>query len=178
MVPPPPTPVHQALLRKVIAGLKDQSVSVSELFENVRWDIVRSFAPLGCWVATMRRHGLVSNVQADDLTQRSTGPIADLVTLGTCPEVSLQLLLELVLKIAPSVRTVKDRECDEDRADRGPIMWAPTCLAREKVEFLCRDDTAVVADYGPFRAFTKDGMIRVMEGSKHVGTISQRGGTC
>ena len=168
-----PTPAHQALLREVIAGLKDPSVSVSGLFEDVRWDIVRSSAPLGCWVATMRRHGLVSTVQADDLTQRSTGPIADLVTLGTCPEVSRQLLLELVLKIAPSVRTVKDREGDEDRADRGPIRWAPTRLARERVEFHCRDDTAGVADYGPFRASTKDGMVRVMEGSKHVGTISQ-----
>ena len=43
----------------------------------------------------------MSTVQADDLTQRSTGPIADIVTLGTCLEVSRQLLLELVLGIAP-----------------------------------------------------------------------------
>ena len=72
-------------------------LKVFQQADDVRWDIVRSSAPLGCWVATMRRHGLVSTVQADDLTQRSTGPIADLVTLGTCLEVSRQLLLMSVI---------------------------------------------------------------------------------
>ena len=73
------TPVHQALLREVITGLKTPSVPISGLFQDVRWDIVRSSAPLSCWVATMRIHGLVSTVQADDLIQHSTCPIADLV---------------------------------------------------------------------------------------------------
>ena len=96
----------------------------------------------------MRRHGLISTVQADDLTQRSTGPIADLVTLGSSPEVSRQLLLELVMRIEPSVRMVEEIKSDEDRADQGPmIMWLQTCLARERVEFHNRD----VAYYGPFR---------------------------
>ena len=31
-------------------------------------------------------------------------------------------------------------------------MWVPTRLARERVEFHYRDDTAGVANYGPFRA--------------------------
>ena len=37
----------------MIAGLKDQSVSVSGLFEDVRWNIVSSSAPLGCWVGSV-----------------------------------------------------------------------------------------------------------------------------
>ena len=71
------------------------------------------------------------------------------------------------------MRTVEERKSGEDRADRGPTIWSPTRLARERVEFHCRDDTAGVADYGSFNASTKDGLVRVMEGSKHVGTISQ-----
>ena len=154
-------------------------VPVLGLFQDVRWDIVRSSAPLSCWVAAMRRHGLISTVQADDLTQRSTGPIADLVTLGSSPEVSRQLLLELVMRIEPSVRMVEEIKSDEDRADQGPmIMWLQTCLARERVEFHYRDDTAGVADYGPFRASTKDEWSVSWRAVSMWGPPPRGGGTC
>ena len=102
--------------------MKAPSIPISnlKLFESKLRDQVRSTAPLCSWVATMRRRGLVSTVQADDLSLRSTSPILDLVfneSLGSCPEASVQLLLDLVLWIAPSIRTVGQRAGGADRAD-------------------------------------------------------------
>ena len=168
-----PIPAHQALLREVIAGLKDPQVPASRLFESELWNRVRSTAPLSCWVASMRRRGLISTLQSDDLSLRSTGPILDLLTLGSCPETPRQLLLELVLCLAPSMRTAGQSEGNADRKDRGPAMWSPVRLTRERVEFQFRDDTAGVAQVGPFSTSTKDGLVRVMEGDTHMGTISQ-----
>ena len=52
-------------------------------------------------------------------------------------------------------------------------MWSPVRLTRERVEFQFRDDTAGVAQVGPFSTSTKDGLVRIMEGGTHMGTISQ-----
>ena len=62
-----PIPAHQALLREVIAGLKDPQVPASRLFESELWNRVRSTAPLSCWVASMRRRGLISTLQSESV---------------------------------------------------------------------------------------------------------------
>ena len=139
--------------------MPDPSIPITDLFESELWDQVRSTAPLCSWIATMQRHGLVSTVQAEDLALRSTGPILDLVALGSCPEAPRQLLLELVFWIAPSLRSVDRREGVADRAVLGPVMWAPVQLTREKVEFQYRYDTAGVAEFGPYSASTKDCLV-------------------
>ena len=167
-----PTPAHQVLLHEVIAGLRNPSAPASRLFESELWDQVRSTAPLCSWINKIRKHGLVSTVAADDLSFRSTGPIWDLVALGRCPEVSRALLQDLVMWLAPYLRTVQS-EAASDRAAPGPILWSPIGLTRSNVEFHYHDDTAGVAVYGRFCASTKDGLVRIMEGSRHVGTISQ-----
>ena len=74
--------------------------------------------------------------------------------------------------IAQYLRSVES-EAATDRAAPGPIMWSPVGLTRSNVEFHYRDDTAGVAGFGRFSASTKDGLVRIMDGSRHLGTISQ-----
>jgi hypothetical protein len=114
-----PIPAHQTLLREVIAGLKDPQVPTSRLFEIELWNQVRSTAPLCCWIATVQRHGIISTLQSDDICLKSTGPILDLLALGSCPETPRQLLLELVLWLAPSMRTVPNKDGGAERGQRG-----------------------------------------------------------
>jgi hypothetical protein len=61
-----------------------------------------------------RKHGLVSTATADDLSFRSTGPRWDLVTLGGHPDVQRDILHDLVMWLAPYLRTVQT----EDVADQ------------------------------------------------------------
>ena len=118
------------------------------------------------------RHGLVSSVEAEDLSFRSTGPIWDLVTLGGHPDAPRDLLQDLVMWLAPYLRTAQSEDV-ADQAGQGPLMWSPVSLTRSKVDFHYADHTTGVAEYGPFSVSTKDGLVRIMEGDRHVGTISQ-----
>jgi hypothetical protein len=52
-------------------------------------------------------------------------------------------------------------------------MWSPVSLTRSKVDFHYTDDSAGVVEYGPYSVSTKDGLVRIMEGDRHVGIISQ-----
>ena len=74
--------------------------------------------------------------------------------------------------LAPYLRTVQT-EAVADQAGQDPLLWSPISLTRSGVEFHYRDDTAGVAEYGPYSASTKDGLVRIMKGDSHVGTISQ-----
>ena len=139
------------------------------MFESELWGQVRSTAPLCSWVATMWRRGLVSNVQADSL--RSTGPILDL------PQALHQFLLDLVLWIASSIRTVGQRAGGSERADQGPPMRSPVQLAREYVDLQYLDDTAGVAEFGLFSTSTRDCLVRVMDGGRHWEPSRRGGGT-
>ena len=134
-------PAHQVLLSEVILGLRSPSAPVAGLFESELWDQVRSTAPLCSWINRIRKHGLVSTVEADDLSFRSTGPIWDLVTLGRYPNVSRALLQDLVMWLATYLRTVQT-EPVADQAGQGPLMWSPASLTRSHVEFHYRDDRA------------------------------------
>ena len=116
-------PAHQVLLSEVILGLRSPSAPVAGLFESELWDQVRSTAPLCSWINRIRKHGLVSTVEADDLSFRSTGPIWDLVTLGRYPNVSRALLQHFVMWLAQYLRTVQT-EAVADQAGQGPLMWS------------------------------------------------------
>jgi hypothetical protein len=107
-------PARQVLLHKVIVGLQSSLSSVARLFEIGQRDQVRSTAPLCSWINKMRKHGLVSTVTAGDLSFRSTGPIWDLVTLGGHPDVQRDILHDIVMWLAPHLRTVQT----EDVADQ------------------------------------------------------------
>jgi hypothetical protein len=120
----------------------------------------------------MRKHGLVSTVTADDLSFRSTGPIWDLVTPGGHPDVPRDILHDLVMWLALQLRTVQTEDV-ADQEGQGPLMWSPVSLTRSKVDFHYTDHTAGVVEYGPYSVSTKDGLVRIMEGDRHVGTISQ-----
>jgi hypothetical protein len=91
-------------------------------------------------------------------------------TPGRYPDVPRALLQDLVKWLAPHLRTVQT----EVVADQGR-MRSPVRLTRIKVEFRYKDDTAgvTVAEYGPYSASTNEGLVRIMKGDRHVGTISQ-----
>ena len=55
--------------------------------------------------------------------------------------------------------------------DRGPLMWALVSIGRDLVEFL--DPTAGTRIYGDFVITTRDGLVRICEGQRPVGTIAQ-----
>ena len=57
--------------------------------------------------------------------------------------------------------------------DRGPLMWTPVSIGRDLVEFQLRDPTAGTRTYGDFVVTTRDGLVRICEGQRHVGTIAQ-----
>ena len=155
-------PAHQVLLHKVIVGLRSSLSPVARLFEIGLWDQVRSTAPLCSWINKMRKHGLVSTVTADDLSFRSTGPIWDLVTLGGHPDVPRAILHDLVMWLAPHLRTVQTEDV-ADQEGQGPLMWSPAGLNHSNVEAHYRDDTAGVVEYGPCTVSTKDGLVRIMQ---------------
>jgi hypothetical protein len=52
-------------------------------------------------------------------------------------------------------------------------MLSPVSLTRSKVDLHYTDHTAGVVEYGPFSVSTKDGLVHIMEGDRHVVTISQ-----
>ena len=164
---------HQALMHRVIVGLRSADARVAPLFEDDRWNSSRSTAPLCRWHAILRRHKIESSVEADDVTHRSMAPIWDLLALGASPDVCRETLLKLVLWLAPSLRTAGAGDGDVEMRDRGPLMWAPVSIGRDLVEFQFRDPTAGTRTYGEFVVTTKDGLVRICEGQRHVGTIGQ-----
>ena len=134
------------------------------------WDQVCSTAPLCSWINKMRKHGLVSTVTADNLSFRSTGPIWDLVTLGGHPDAPRDILHDLVMWLAPHLRTVQTEDV-ADQEGQGPLMWSPVSLTRSKVDFHYTDHTAGVVEYGPYSVSTKDGLVRIKEGDRRVGAM-------
>ena len=54
-------PVHQALLHDVIEGLKRGDRPVSSLFEDDRWNVVRSNIPWDSWQRELHRHDLTGS---------------------------------------------------------------------------------------------------------------------
>ncbi len=59
-------------------------------------------------------------------------PILDLLLLGTCPETATDVLLDLLLTVAPYVRSMS---VDQEMEDRGPLTWAPVRLLPEQQSF-------------------------------------------
>jgi hypothetical protein len=103
-----------------------------------------------------------------------TGPIWDLVTLGGHPDVPRDILHDLLMWLAPHLRTVQTEDV-ADQAGQGPLMWSPASPTRSKVDFHYTDHTAGVVEYGPYSVSTKDELVRIMEEDRHVGTIYQGG---
>ena len=131
----------------------------------------------------MQRLGFVSNVRADDLTQRSTGLIMvlDLMVLGNYPGIRILTAptwpLELVLWLAPSTKTVEQRRGEADLADQSLIMSSQVQLRESRVLVWgrhCRSDSIhgmSSHSVGPFSTSTNDRLVRVTEEDKHEGTI-------
>lgn len=146
--------------------MKAPSIPISnlKLFESKLRDQVRSTAPLCSWVATMRRRGLVSTVQADDLSLRSTSPILDLVFSGELPG---------GFGAAPSGSCVVDsavnKDCGAESGRSRPgglgpdhVVARATSTGQRIVRGVAvpapnyRDYTAGVAEFGPFSTSTRD----------------------
>ena len=66
----PEVPVHQTLLHDILTGLNRPEPNVAALFADVRWEAVRSTAPLAVWRRTMQYHGLESLTSADDISHK------------------------------------------------------------------------------------------------------------
>ena len=163
-------PVHQALLHDVLAGLARPNPNRQELFTDERWDDVVSTAPLTVWLHTMRAHGLVSLTSSTDLAGRRTAPIADMLALGHCPEISTACLRSLCLALAPHLRS---RTVLPEEPDRGPLTWEPVRLATDRVEFVWLDETAGTETLGQYTVTRRDGLAWIREGGRHIGTVTQ-----
>lgn len=171
----PAVAVHQALLHTVIASLvgtlRRGGTVNAHLFEDERWNSVRSSVPWLSWQLALQRHGLPVCVKAWETgAERARGPILDLLTLGGCPEADPAVLLDLTLRMAPYLRSAS---ADPEREDGGPLTWAPVRLLPEAAEFRMTDSTAGRTLYGPYSATTGDGLVRVEKAGQHVGTLKQ-----
>ncbi len=60
---------------------------IPSLFVDERWNAVRSSIPWLSWQRTLQRHGLPGSSEAWTGSERSTGPILDMLLLGACPGV-------------------------------------------------------------------------------------------
>jgi ribonuclease HI len=162
---------HQALIHEVLGTLRRGGAPILLLFADERWNAVRSSMPWLSWRLALQRHGLpVSEEAWKTGSERARAPILDLLLLGTCPETATDVLLDLLLTVAPYLRSMS---VDQEMEDRGPLTWAPVRLLPEAAEFFLTDSTAGSIDLGPYRICTRDGLVRVERGGQHVGTVKQ-----
>ena len=167
----PEVPTHQALLHDVIGGLKRGDCPIPSLFADERWNAVRSSIPWHSWQHVLHRHGLAGATEAWTGTERFTGPILDLLLLGACPGAAPDVLLDLVIALGPYIRSLQGR--DASMEDRGPLGWAPVRLLLPAEAFVFTDSTGGQAVYGPYTATTKDGLVRVEQAGRYIGTVKQ-----
>ena len=99
---------------------------------------------------------------------RQTVPIVELVELGHCPEMPLSCLRSLVLGLAPHLRPANIRV---ESADGGPLMWDPVLLSTERVEWCVNDETAGTDTMACYTIRTKDGLVRIIDGVRHVASV-------
>jgi hypothetical protein len=114
-----PVAVHQALLHKVLASLvgsvRRGGTPETHIFEDERWNAVRSSVPWLSWQLALQRHGLPVSVQAWETgAERTRGPIFHFLILGGCPESDPSVLLDLALAMAPYLHW---RNADQERED-------------------------------------------------------------
>ena len=162
---------HQALIHEVLGTLRRGGAPILHLFADERWNAVRSSMPWLSWRLALQRHGLpVSEEAWKTGSERARAPILDLLLLGTCPETATDVLLDLLLTVAPYLCS---KSVDQEMEDRGPLTWAPVRLLPAAAEFFLTDSTAGSIDLGPYRICTRDGLVRVERGGQHVGTVKQ-----
>ena len=163
--------VHQTLIHEVLGTLLRGGVPISLLFADERWNAVLSSMPWLSWRLALQRHGLpVSEEAWKTGSERARAPILDLLLLGTCPETATDVLLDLLLAVAPYLRSTS---MDQEMEDRGPLTWAPVRLLPAAAEVLLNDSTAGSTDSGSYRIRTLDGLVLVERGGQHVGTVKQ-----
>ena len=167
----PEVPVHQALFHDVIGGLQRGDCPPSSLFADERWNVVRSSIPWSSWQRMLQRHGLPGSSEAWIGTERATGPILDLLLLGACPGTAPGVLLDLAMALSPYIRSTQAG--DAAIVDRGPLGWAPVRLLLPADAFVFTDSTGGQAAYGPYTATTRDGLVRVEQAGRHIGTVKQ-----
>ena len=57
--------------------------------------------------------------------------------------------------------------------DRGPLGLAPVRLLLPSDAFVFTDSTGGQVVYGPYTATTKDGLVRVEQAGRYIGTVKQ-----
>jgi len=160
----------QALVQATLAGLGAGHATRAALFNDPRWDSVRSSCPLACWQQQLGRLGVVvPRPEGAACPRRSRAPVEDLLTLGRCTDTSVALLRRLCRWLAPSLCSVAT-----DIPDGGPLTWAPVRLSTERITFTLDDQTAGVVVVGDYIARTKDGLVQVVRSDGYqVGTVHQ-----
>ena len=166
----PETAPHQTLIHEVLSGLLRPDCHAPALFSDERWNLIRCTAPHWVWQQLLSTHGLLSSSEATGSMDWQTVPIVELVELGHCPDMPLSCLRSLVLGLAPHLRTANMRV---EQADGGPLMWDPVVLSTERVEWCFEDETAGTDTVGGYTIRTKDGLVRIVEGVRHIATVNQ-----
>ena len=165
----PVPPVHQQLLHDVISGLKNPEIPVVGLFEDGRWNEVRSSAPVLCWRTTLNRMGIVCYMQVEE--PAGVDPVCDLVALGASGETNRDMMLDLTLYLAPSVRSVGRVDAQGDNG--GQFTWQPIHLSRDRVEFTNSEPEESVITCGEYTIRSKDNLSRIARGDESVVVITQ-----
>ena len=148
----------QALVQAVLAGLRAGGAARTAIFDDPRWQSVRSSCPLLCWQQQLGRLGLVvPRPEGAACPRRSRAPIEDLLILGKRPETPAALLQQLCRSLAPSLRYVAPVV-----PDGGPLTWAPVRLSVEGVTFEFADRTAGMVVVGDYSMLTKNDLIQVV----------------
>ncbi len=57
--------------------------------------------------------------------------------------------------------------------DRGPLDWAPVRLLLPGDAFVYTESTGGLAVYGPYTSTKKDGLVRVEQAGRHIGTVKE-----
>ena len=173
---PAPVAVHQELVHQVLSTLRSppsfhRAAKLESLFRDGRWDRIRSSALRARWRAELLRVGVRLETAPEDAR-----PVRELIAVALAERCSAPVLLRLVLWIAPTLSTRADHtesEMERDRRD----TWSPVRLTREGVELVVQAEGDGLRERmlcrGQVKAVTKDGLVRVVDGEGHVGTVAQ-----
>ena len=58
-------------------------------------------------------------------------------------------------------------------ADGNPLTWDTVLLSIETVEWCFEDETAGTDSMGCYTIRTKDGLVRIVDGVRHIATVNQ-----
>jgi len=116
-------------------------------FEDARWAEVRSSAPMQTWRSILTRRNIQVLCDPDIADPAGANPVWDLVGLGTSGECSREVMLDLTIVLAPSLRDA--RRADSVMEGANPLTWEPLRLQQEGIEFVLAPRTNVT-NYGSY----------------------------